>query len=326
MHLVTATDGWIVAGSGLYWTEDRGCHWRNVTPEPGPQWGADAIFFLDRLHGWVATAQTVFRTTDGGRSWQKIPTAYSTDRVGLQFVDARNGWLASTGFGNGETRPAEPAGAFLHTTDGGLHWTGDVDSRVNGGAVRFVTAADGWALNFANDVPYRSNDGSASWTSVAVPLPIGFDDVRFALPTFSTPSDGVLPATLLRQQQRIAFTFYVTRDRGHSWAPTRVFSTPPSRVIAVVNAKVWMVASGGPTTTNLIDTTSDAGQTWAEIPAVGLPPLAELDFATPLVGWAQPYPDECVGIGQTCSYREHLLVTVDGGKRWTTIDLQAAGL
>ncbi|HEY4845106.1 MAG TPA: YCF48-related protein [Candidatus Dormibacteraeota bacterium] len=335
MQFVSETQGWAVAGGHLYWTADGGCHWRNITPEDGPQWGANAIFFLDRVHGWVATGQEVFRTTDGGRSWKKTSVAFSGDLVGLDFVDANNGWLATAGFGGGEMRPAEPAGDIFHTTDGGLHWTDQVDNRLNGGQMRFLTSAIGWALNYAEDKLYRSDDGGVSWTAIEVAPPPGYE-ARLSLPTFSTPSDGVLAATLLRRRNGsappvryggdVGLTYMVSHDGGLSWTPTRVFIEPPLVIPVVVSGKTWMVAHPGTTDTDMIETTVDAGQTWTQIRPVGLPLISQFDFASPLVGWARPSGYECVAVGQTCSYREDLLVTVDGGKRWTTIDLTAAGL
>jgi hypothetical protein len=94
----------------------------------------------------------------------------------------------------------------------------------------------------------------------------------------------------------------------------------------VVNPKTWLVAQISLDTTDTIQTTSDAGATWEEFRPIGLPAVDRLDFVTPQAGWARPSGYECVGAGQTCSYGQDLMVTVDGGRHWTTIDLKAAAL
>lgn len=184
------------------------------------------------------------------------------------------------------------------------------------------------------DKLYRSGDGGNSWTPVNVAVPAGYD-VRLGLPTFSTPSDGVLVATLVRPRRgtpmdirfggQLGTTFMVSHDGGQSWAPTRVFADP-HYVAEIISAKHWIVAHIARTDIDTIETTIDGGTSWTEIHPVGLPAVDLFDFVTPLIGWARPSGNECVGVGQTCSYSEDLMVTTDGGNRWTTIDLKAAGL
>lgn len=326
MQLVTATQGWIVAGIQLYWTEDKGCHWRNISPEDSVYWGTEAVFFLDPRHGWVASPTAIFRTVDGGRSWTKNAINYSANSVGLQFVDANNGWLATVDNSPSEVNPVGPGGVIFHTTDGGIHWTRNVDDRLNGGLIRFFTPMVGWALNHAENILYRSDDRGETWTSVTVPIAASYNEIQLGLPSFTTTSDGVLPANLRHRPDSAAFTYYATSDGGRTWTPTHLFGVPPVAIPRVINGTTWFVAHSGPTTTEMIEVTNDGGRSWTQVQTVGLPSIDEIDFATPLVGWARPRSLECVGIADKCSYGEDLLLTVDGGKRWTSIDLKAAGL
>ncbi|MGC9317913.1 MAG: WD40/YVTN/BNR-like repeat-containing protein [Armatimonadota bacterium] len=78
----------------------------------------DGDFLEDGLHGWVAGYGTegrpartvVFRTTDGGESWEELETGFATANVGaLDFVDAEHGWLIADH-------------AIHRTDDGGRTW------------------------------------------------------------------------------------------------------------------------------------------------------------------------------------------------------------
>jgi photosystem II stability/assembly factor-like uncharacterized protein len=69
--------------------------------------------WLDERRGWFLTRDTLYRTEDGGRNWSKRAPSPTTDFSGIQFVDARNGWIYSR------------HGRVLATTDGGDTWRED---------------------------------------------------------------------------------------------------------------------------------------------------------------------------------------------------------
>jgi len=61
-------------------TVDRGATWKTAPGLPDTETFPAAIQFLDALHGWIALNVTtdspdngIYRTTDGGRSWQHVP-------------------------------------------------------------------------------------------------------------------------------------------------------------------------------------------------------------------------------------------------------------
>jgi photosystem II stability/assembly factor-like uncharacterized protein len=90
--------------------------WQFTLPEP-------AYIDTDLRHGWVAAdvtqtplspAGVLFRTTDGGSSWQQLPMPASGP---VAFTSPRAGRLVSDG------QPGtRPAGQFYVTTDGGRAW------------------------------------------------------------------------------------------------------------------------------------------------------------------------------------------------------------
>src|SRR5207244_2842117 len=86
-------------------------------------------FFLDTADAWLAwphfervadmTSVTVFRTSDGGRSWSHSSvTARPSFDGSLQFVDPMHGWAVATISSAAGDDPVE----VWRTSDGGVTW------------------------------------------------------------------------------------------------------------------------------------------------------------------------------------------------------------
>ena len=87
-------------------TSDGGEHWKTVPLEERPS----SLFFLNETLGWMATAKGLWKTTDAGRNWTKLPNPPApVNRV--YFADENVGWAAC----GQET--------VLATRDGGRRWT-----------------------------------------------------------------------------------------------------------------------------------------------------------------------------------------------------------
>lgn len=91
-----ARDLWATGARNQVWRSvDGGATWARINM-PGPDnavWGA--AFFLDARRGWLDRGE-VLRTEDGGQTWAVQPTGSSMAASGLQFLDAKTGWLWGT--------------------------------------------------------------------------------------------------------------------------------------------------------------------------------------------------------------------------------------
>jgi len=82
LDFITADEGWAAADFALYRTLDGGATW-TVVPAVGISAGTFFldVEFVDDMHGWVITTPDedtwepleVYRTTDGGASWNLLP-------------------------------------------------------------------------------------------------------------------------------------------------------------------------------------------------------------------------------------------------------------
>lgn len=94
--------------------------WRTFTTE-AYRGKRDSVSFVDETHGWYGTgAGDLFRTTDGGASWQKVASRPGTFVRAVGFLDRQNGFIGNVGTdyypGVTDTTP------LYRTRDGGVTW------------------------------------------------------------------------------------------------------------------------------------------------------------------------------------------------------------
>lgn len=145
--------GWLVgAGSTLLQTSDGGETWRtgtllgiepaSVKSDAARRVRFNAASFVDRRRGWaVGTEGRVFKTIDGGRTWNAQNSSVQADLYDVKFLDELEGWAAGA------------QGTLLHTVDGGGSWR-VVPSGTTHALERlcFAGRTRGWVVGFGGTI------------------------------------------------------------------------------------------------------------------------------------------------------------------------------
>jgi len=106
----------VLGGGVVVKTEDGGATWNVIyIPQESGNQIADVLSFLDESHGFVLRAIGVYRTSDGGKSWEGVAMSPPTYDNLLKFADPQVGWAAGQ-------LPASSTARLTYTTDGGAHW------------------------------------------------------------------------------------------------------------------------------------------------------------------------------------------------------------
>lgn len=150
--------------------------------------------FIDAQHGWaVGGFGTIFRTVDGGETWQPQVSRTMEPLFSVAFADEQHGWVVGrTGIilytaNGGETWERQPTGsdkhlfkvaaldpqhawavgdwgAILTTRDGGKTWENRSSSRdVILNSMSWPDAQHGWIVGEAGTILVTS-DGGTTWT------------------------------------------------------------------------------------------------------------------------------------------------------------------
>jgi photosystem II stability/assembly factor-like uncharacterized protein len=152
-----AETGWAVNSNGqILMTADGGASWKE-------QFRAGAylrcVGFANRKTGWVGTtsaAKRLFRTSNGGESWQQVtnlPAVAPSAVCGLSVVNESVVYASGTNFPN---RPAR----MMKTVDGGATWSGwEMREHASLLVDTFFTSPErGWVVGGKADVPNPGRD------------------------------------------------------------------------------------------------------------------------------------------------------------------------
>jgi photosystem II stability/assembly factor-like uncharacterized protein len=348
--------GWAIGGSGglgdhLLTTEDGGYSWRDVTP-PEPAEPTEervkmaAGSFLDTKRAWatyfyvplaengikVPTAPIVWRTQDGGFSWNASePLSLGDDPISdyritnLQFVDEANGWLLAHVGG------MQPNGVVLfHSQDGGKTWERLLDPSsaylqdCGNIRVHFKDAEVGWATGSCDTVPSaylkRTDDAGRNWQVVELPAPTNEPDLwqsqSWTCMTqslhFPSPQDGFLTAGCNNNSfSDFRAVLWSTHDGGESWQAALL---PGIGSLGLINTDTgWLLDSSNESLGFKLHKTEDGGESWTMIASLDwntTTPLEALNFVDELNGWVTT-------VGEV---NGALALTRDGGVTWEIID------
>jgi photosystem II stability/assembly factor-like uncharacterized protein len=308
------------AGGGVTWAINR--RDLSVTANDGRTWRTSALpwalrfpgsfgaaQFVDNRHGWIdgvsrSGSDVAYRTTDGGRSWERIGDPPSAGT--FAFVSDTRGYVTTYGLRRDE---------LFATSDGGTTWrrVGRLPGSVHGAGLSFLTPQRGFVET--RRTVFATYDGGRNWSPILrVAEPV--QDTTLWAPTvfgktlvvpefvpLADPADGPLRMII-----------HVSHDNGRSWtvreAPRPTYnlgaqaSGPPS--FSFTSAKAWVVAGR-----SALFITTDAGRTWRTVRPGTVPRGSLVHLATGFTsardGWALFSPPQKPDV---------LMRTSDGGRHW----------
>jgi len=301
-------------------TEDGGQNW-HIQRLPQVDW-VRKYSFISENEGWIiGNLSEIFKTNNGGISWQKLNTSIQIDFSiyglhDIEFIDSHTGYLlANPRSTNPEEQDPYP-GLIYKTEDGGIHWT-----QINIGIPRkyhqivFINSLTGFLLSqpyysnydFDNNLLHRTVDGGKTWTTLAGK---GFGNIHFIndrigwAGNYKTTDGG---QTWKYQQfnfpplenniDKISFsdslTGYAisyrkilkTEDGGNSWVIQTDTPNGLLQDIQFYNSKIGYVCGYGGT----IYRTNDGGENWLRYGKGVTKDLQDVDFINADTGWAVGY-------------------------------------
>jgi photosystem II stability/assembly factor-like uncharacterized protein len=301
--------------------------WRKLETEPyrGKQ---DDIYFVNENVGWyVNGAGKIFRTKDGGTTWQLQLDQPGTYFRCVAFIDDQHGFAGNIGPGY---FPGVTDGVPLYeTVDGGETWKAVTtiegkpivglcalqvlnEEFVNAGKLETRTRIIGVGRVGGPTAMIVSDDAGATWQHIAIK-----DHAAMAFDVhFFNRNDGFIAASTSSDVTESNALILSTNDGGKTWTKAWQSKRPYELTWKIAfptgNVGYVTIQSYNPdpsVTDRFVAKTIDGGKTWSEIPLVSDAKVREfgIAFLDENIGWVGAVPNG--------------FQTTDGGVTWQAIEM-----
>ncbi|MEA2174982.1 MAG: hypothetical protein QOD00_2574 [Blastocatellia bacterium] len=247
----------------ILYTTNGGQFWNRVNLPGGVGFDVTDVDFTDNLNGWACTnggSATIWRTGDGGRTWQDA-RAPVVSLISIDTFDGRTIVAVGADSSNGA--------AVVRSTDGGASWT--VRNFPQYGPVfrdvQMVNASVGWIVGGSSIL--KTTDGGATWVLQYQDFNDHFSRISFAdaLNGWATSVFGVLHSI----------------NGGQTWTlqiPGLNSDTGPDAIHAVTPNVAWVCDFDG-----AVARTTDGGATWVRENVTTTTNFMTLFFLDADYGW-----------------------------------------
>ena len=294
VQFVSPMEGWITAGNGkLLHTTNAGENWLVESPGGNDTVGfinnpAVGMSFISASTGWVIgglsgvdPGAVLYKTTNGGGVWSRQHLTPWTAGIGVQFVDANNGWamVFSGSF------PTNFTAAIIHTTDGGTTWSTQYSSNGKLVLVSFVDSNTGLAVSDSITSSrniicpceiLRTTNAGATWaTQLHDNTPGWFEALQLVNQT-----DG----WVVGDSAKILHT----TDGGANWTPitnSGLSSSSKGKAVFFLNQNNGWIGTSISGVGNFVLHTTNRGESWTSNPSGTQYNVFSISFIDANNGW-----------------------------------------
>jgi photosystem II stability/assembly factor-like uncharacterized protein len=326
----------LVGGSAIRVSTDGGDTWSAARPLPA---GASAlrVSFVDAQRGWsVASAATssttslvMYRTSDGGQTWQSSPLGSMAVRPGswtadweFHFADADHGFVRTFGVNDPAIEPMPYSNCVQSTTDdGGVTWSAPASVSCAQNDPTWVTDTFGYAQDAGAPVDLALTlDGGRTWTTGKLPIDASETgwgiELLVAEPGRLRAEVGFVPKTGPDPRQR--HVVYDSTDGGATWSKAYDHDAGEDiQVLAASGFDRWFArtnAHGGDASSLIAS--DDGGRTWSQIESPFVPSMGPMRWWDSRRGIVQGFTCPNGGTSESCSNHSTVYITSDGGHTW----------
>ncbi|MBK7868092.1 MAG: hypothetical protein IPJ75_14570 [Ignavibacteriales bacterium] len=310
-EIMETTDGKAVSRVVIFKTIDGGKSWKSdkfldISSDIKGQM-VYSIHFKDDKNGWVLASggldgpiyTDLFKTVDGGKTWQKSYSHKESGFAKVAFFDDKTGVVLPAFW---DLMPK-----IYRTTDGGNTF----DQMVKGtnlhfNAFHFIDAQTGFAYNEKGIV--KSTDGGKNWTSVEDIAASYFERLNFF-----NDKDGIA----ICYNDSGAILVYSTTDGGDKWKSHKIRYNGYLHKITFIDLNTCFAFSSG-ADRRIVVRSDDGGKTWMELLFDTSPDgqFNDLFFVDKNTGWMTG--DVLLpGAKKNGGMVSFIKKTTDGGATWT---------
>lgn len=263
IHFFDSGVGYAQAGNNYFKTQNKGENWSLISTVNHYSNGSSSYFVNENIGysiggGTTSISGDVFKTTNGGISWNKLGILVDEGLASVFFIDENTGFI-SGGFNQKKTlktidggvswqevinqefgqiqflnnqigyanRIGYYGGRMYKTTDGGTTWNINFDINESITSFFFTDKNNGYFVGNSG-LMYKTKNGGATWEKVSVPY-LYYTNVKFYSPNvgYITSDYGEM---------------YKTINGGKSW---QKLTTMQIKSISIVNKDIYVAGTNG---------------------------------------------------------------------------------
>lgn len=258
IEFIDRSTGWIVGspssqGGVILHTEDGGNTWTSDTLQQTDDF--NSIHFLDDSTGWVSDEDHLYRTLDGGTSWDSIS---NHDATKIQFATDSLGWTLQSYI---------QSDRLFRTEDGGASWTPELFEVQD---FHFLDDSTGVAVHGQN--VYKTVNAGKDW------WPVGSStaqDPNFSLFSIHAHGDKVWSVG------ESGYLFQ-SSDGGGNWvSPWKKRIRGPLNDVDFPSPSTGYICGS-----DKLIKTDRGGNAWSDVTPDGAENMVDLSFIDEQRGWA----------------------------------------
>lgn len=287
----------------VYKTTNSGNYWVPVAAFAGL---GESIQFLNESTGWVTSGLFIYRTTNGGSSWDSNSASMPSMVRGIHFTNSLTGYscmyrrvhkttdgglnwnlvdsvnldFTNLYFLNSNTGFVSGTGSIIRkTTDGGVSWSTKLSNPQTGtlSCMNFINSTTGFSVGGGFSGPpgciYRSTDTGDSWQLVSFTS-------KYHINSFNFSGNNIVAVGY-------GGRIFRSSNYGNNWNESGSFHPPGSSfyTVSFIDANTGWTTTGN-TGSGKIYRTVDGGLSW-EIIHTGTPYMIDkLQFFNANTGYA----------------------------------------
>ncbi len=200
---------------------DSGQNFEQIGPF---QSGIDGIHFFNSKNGVIDSSNNLFRTSDGGLTWQKVYTNTDGGKQ-LEFVSEKTGY-----FFGGNSGVGFSTSELYKTSDGGNIWSSINPNMSKIESLHFLNDSTGFLVN-QNQELFKTNNGGQSWVFISTFLNNTITDFLFIneFRGFAITLEGKI---------------FETKDTGKSWVEKHESTYSLNKIIKVAQS-IYIIGDSG---------------------------------------------------------------------------------
>lgn len=278
--------------------------WIRINNSPA---NVQRIYFYNAQTGYALKNNEIYKTTDGGNSWNNIPNNFNSyiSLSDIYFVNQDTGFVLLSD----NMTFAYPVSAYI-TQDGGITWNsllgpfdgGTLDFYFQNSTNWYFYMSSNWMIGV--DTIYQTADAGTTWTKTGNTTQVQYNQLINKLIVYK---DSVTP-----NQDNL---FYKSTDGGASWNLLLIDNTTSAGFMdyQFLNSNDGYVLlyqyNQNDTINSKIYKTTDGGLTWDNytLPTVCSNPQS-IYFTSNNTGY--------IISNNTVQHRSEIFKTTDGGQTW----------